>query len=304
MKPVSMRSRARGFSLVEILVSLVIGLVVVGAVLVSMIGSGKAGRYQAAYAQMNEDAQIGLSILSRDLQMAGYSQPTGLVNTTPAATPTWQLSYGTLGASAHVMGCDTGFANVNAATVACGTATTPAFEVVYEADANNTVATTGVPSYPSDCLGNKITGNGDGVTVGPPYVAHNRYFISAGNSNRPELYCASPPNPPPNNIVVPKQPLIENIENMKVWYGVSVLANPTQVVRYVTATDIATQGAAEWAKVISVRVCLLVRSAEPVLNTGEDTLTYRDCDAASQTPTDRYLRRAYFTTAALRDKMP
>lgn len=295
MKPVSMPSRVRGFSLVEVLISLVIGLVVVGAVMVSIIGSGKAGRYQAAYAQMNEDAQIGLSILSRDLQMAGYSQPTGLVNTTPlAATPTWQLSFSTVSTSTFVIGCDTGFVSATAATVVCGTATTSAFEVVYEADRTNTVPAGGA-NTPSDCLGNAIAGIA-------PFVARNRFFISTSTSGRPELSCAS------NNAINQPQPLIENIENMKIWYGVSVLANPTQVVRYVTATQIAALGAAaaaEWGQVVSVRVCLLVRSAEPVLNAGgEDTLTYLDCDAATQTSNDRYLRRAYFTTATLRDKMP
>ena len=53
---------------------------------------------------------------------------------------------------------------------------------------------------------------------------------------------------------------------------------------------------------MSVRICLLMRSAEPIL-TGEDTLTYLDCDSAPQTSADKYLRRAYFTTATVRTKM-
>lgn len=288
MKPVSIFSRARGVSLIEMMISLVIGIVVVGAVIVSTVGSRKAGRFQTAYAQMNEDAQIGLSILSRDLQMAGYTQPTALVSN-GAASPTYSLTSTNLGTSTFVFGCDSGFADPNATTLVCGTATTPAIEVVYEADNRNTVLTGGKPS---DCLGNAITGVA-------PYVARNRYFISSGNSGRPELYCAS---------AAQNQPLIENVDGMKIWYGVSVLAAPRQVVRYVTATDIAALGvgaAAEWSRVVSVRICLLVRSAEPVLNAGgEDTLSYLDCDSASKTSNDRYLRRAYFTTASLRVMMP
>lgn len=287
MRPVSAFSRVRGISLIEMMISLVIGLVVVGAVLVSIIGSRNAGRFQSAYAQMNEDAQIGLSILSRDLQMAGYSQPTALISD-GAASPTFSLTSTSLGTSTFVFGCDTGFANPNAASLVCGATATPAIEVAYEADKGNTVQTAGKPS---DCLGNAIA-------VGPPYVARNRYYISSGASGRPELYCAS---------AASSQPLIENIDGMKIWYGLSLAANPSQVVRYVTATDIAGLGAAaataEWAHVISVRVCLLVRSAEPVLN-AEDTLSYLDCDSASQAINDRYLRRAYFTTASLRVRMP
>ncbi len=291
MKRMSLRSGAAGFSLIELMISMVIGLAVVGAVLVSTIGSSKASLFQTAYAGMNEDAQIGLSILTRDLQMTGYSQPTALTSD-GAASPTYSLTSSTLGTSTFVFGCDTGFADPRAAVLACGTGTTAAFEVAYEADGDNTVLTSG--GVPSDCLGNGIPG-------AAPYVARNRYFISSGNSGRPELYCAS------NNSANTAQPLIENIENMKIWYGVSVAASPTQVVRYVTATQIATLGAgapAEWGRVVSARVCVLVRSAERVLSSGDLTLTYLDCDSASQTSADGYLRRAYFATASVRIRMP
>jgi type IV pilus assembly protein PilW len=75
----------------------------------------------------------------------------------------------------------------------------------------------------------------------------------------------------------------------------------------VTATDIGNAFGAgptvsEWGNVISVRICLLMRSADPVLS-AEDTRTYLDCGSASQTSNDNYLRRAYFTTATLRSKM-
>jgi type IV pilus assembly protein PilW len=295
MKQSASRRSVTGVSLIEVLVSMVIGLVVVGAVIVSIVGSGKAGRFQSSYAQMNQDAQIGLSILSRELQMAGYSQPSGLVDTSGGVgTPTYSLSYN-IGTATVVFGCDTGFANPQAASLACNASgSAPALEVVYEADLKNTVPTSG--NVPSDCLGNGIPGVA-------PYFARNRFYIAtatgSGASGRPELYCAS------NNAANSPQPILENIEVMRVWYGVQVLANPRQVVRYVSATDINAVGPTEWNNVISVRVCLLMRSAETVLESGgEDTLTYLDCDSTQQTSNDRYLRRAYFTTSTLRSKMP
>ena len=293
MKTLSMRSRSRGISLIEILISLVIGLVIVGAVLISMIGSGKAGRYQAAYTQMNEDAQIALSILSRELQLAGYSAPTGL-----SAGPAPQtLQFSALAGTNYIFGCDTRFANARAAALTCaatvGTGAQAAFEVAYEADLRTTAPQGGGAGVPSDCLGNSITAGG------PPYVVRNRYFLSTGNSLRPELSCTSA-----GAAANGSQPLVENIEEMAILYGVAVLAAPTQVVRYVTATQVTAVGPAEWQNVISVRVCLIVRSSDTVLDNGEDSPAYRDCAGALQTPTDRYLRRAYFTTAAIRDKMP
>jgi type IV pilus assembly protein PilW len=292
MKTLSLRSRSRGISLIEILISLVIGLVIVGAVLISMIGSGKAGRYQAAYTQMNEDAQIAFSILSRDLQLAGYSAPTGL-----SAGPAPQtLTFNALAGTNYIFGCDTRFANAQSVPLVCGAVVgagaQAAFEVAYQADLRTTAPQGGGAGVPSDCLGNQIT------PVGGIYIARNRYFLSTGNSQRPELSCTSA------NATAGPQPLVENIQEMAILYGVAVTAAPTQVVRYVTATQVSAVGPAEWQNVISVRVCLIVRSSDPVLDNGEDSPAYRDCAGALQTPTDRYLRRAYFTTAAIRDKMP
>ena len=288
MKQRTSRSSMQGFSLLELLVSMVIGLVVVGAVLVSYVGSGQTGRMQTAYAEMNENAQIGLSILSRDLLLAGYAQPTGITGVPPnevflRTTPNVLLGK-------PVFGCDKGFVSPKAiVAVVCDAAgTMPALEVVYEADLTNTVPTAG--GIPSDCLG-------AGLTVEPSgsYFAYNRYYLATGNSGRGELHCASQQGSP-------GQPLVDNVAAMKIWYGEADAASPRQVVRYVPADQDATHKVADWGRVISVRVCLLMRSSAVVLTT-EDTQTYLDCDSATQTSPDRHAYRAYFTTTTLRNKM-
>jgi len=170
----------KGLSLIELMISLVIGMVVVGAILVSIMGASRSGKFENAYAQMNEDAQIGLTMLSRDIQMAGYSEPTALVNTGTLPAPVYVLNFGNLATA--IFGCDTDFANPVAAAVACGVGTNAAIETSYQADTQSTVATGGVPS---DCLGNAIA-------AGPPYIVKNRYYIAAGNSGRPELITDCP----------------------------------------------------------------------------------------------------------------
>jgi type IV pilus assembly protein PilW len=229
-----------------------------------------------------------LNLLAREVQMAGYISPGQSlpVNTYP------------------LFGCDSAsgtvpFASPKAAgamTCNAATGTTSAIEVVYEADDKTTVPQ-GVAKTPSDCLGTGITVSG---TI---YITRNRYYVDTSSSGRKELHCASPAG---GGVA---QPLIENVDDMQLWYGVTTAAAPTQVIRYAkagkdvsTADTVNAQGAAEWNNVMSVRICLLMRSAEPIL-TGEDTLTYLDCNSASQTSADKYLRRAYFTTATVRTKM-
>lgn len=281
---VRLRARQRGLSIVELLISLVIGLVVVGAVMLSYISSGQTNKIQAAYSQMNEEAQIGLQILSRDLLLAGYAQPTSLNTVT--------FKFGRTYAGRPVFGCDTGFASPNTTgdVVCAATGAQPAIEVVYEADLTNTVPATG--GVPSDCLGDALPMQTVGATSF--YLTQNRYYLANSTLGRSELYCAS-------KLGNPGGALVDNVDGMKIWYGEASPADPRQIVRYVSAANIKDLGT-DFGFVVSVRVCLLMRSSEPVL-TGEDLANYLDCDSVSQTSADRHVRRAYFTTTTLRNKM-
>lgn len=291
MKAIGSSRKMNGVTLIELLISLVIGMVVVVAVLVSFVDSGKVSRFQTAVGQMNQDAQVALNLLTREVQMAGYVSP----GKTLGAPPPSAL-FGCDGTSGTVPFVSPSAAGAMTCNTATGT-TVSAIEVVYEADDKTTVPQ-GVAKTPSDCLGTGIT-----VSGGGNYITRNRYYVSTSSSGRKELHCASPAG---GGVA---QPLVENVEDMQLWYGVTTAAAPEQVIRYAkagkdasTANTVNALGATEWNNVMSVRICLLMRSAEPVL-TGEDTLTYLDCDSASQTSADKYLRRAYFTTATVRTKM-
>ena len=286
MKTVLSPRRVRGLSLIELLVSIAIGLVVVSAVLVTFVDSGKAGRYQAALGQMNQDAQVGLNMLSREIQLAGYVSPSNSlgINVYPLfgcdAT-----SSSTPGAIPFVDATVAGQPTCSAAVTGL---TTSALEVVYEADAYNTV--------PSGANGTDCA-SASARLVTPIRIARNRYFVDRVTGGRPELYCTS-------DVTNIKVPVMENVEDMQMWYGVfSPTITPNQVVRYARASEVNAQPTGEWGNVMAVRVCLLMRSAEPVL-TPEDPQSYVDCGSNTITYTDLYLRRAYFTTATVRSKMP
>lgn len=288
--------RVRGLTLIEFMISMVIGLVVVAAVIVGFLGSGKAGRYQSALNQMNQDAQFGLNLLAREVELAGYVSPTqGLGTLTP------------------LFGCDGTTGSVpfdpTQTTLVCGasgTTTVSAFEVVYEADDKTTVPVkVGSTLYPSNCLGDRL------AMTGSIYIARNRYFIDTATgtnaSGRPELYCGSPASVN-NSGAYHREPILENVEDMQVSYGVA-LPDTYVAIRYAkagkdatTANTVNAQPAGEWNNVMSARICLLMRSAEPVL-TGEDSQSYLDCNSSTKTSTDNYLRRAYLTTATVRAKM-
>lgn len=276
------RARQGGLSLVEVMVSLVIGIFVVGAVLMNFIGSGTTGRQQGSLSQLSEDAHVAFSMLARDLQMAGYSDPTGVAVVGSATTASFGRNYSGL----PVFGCIRHFTDPAAATgaVACassGSTATHSIEVNYEATPVNSLQTSG--GVPTDCMGNALT------ISGTFYVASNRYYVTTtAATSRPELVCSSAGQT--------GQAVVENVQSMVLWYGLAETADSRRAVRYVKANNVT-----DWGTVVSVRVCLLMRSADAVLGS-EDYATYTDCDGASVTPTDRRIYRAFFSTVALRNR--
>jgi type IV pilus assembly protein PilW len=287
------RMRQRGVSLIEIMVSLVIGLFVVGAVMLNYLGSGASGKQASQLAQMTEDAQIAFAQMSRDIQMAGYSDVSNILSTgLPGATATFVRA---LAIPSPLLGCQYGFVDTNASWNAAACTAGPVtvshvIQVTYQTTTATNIQTAG--GLPTDCLGNSVNGNPSAVKF-----TNNRYYVATSASGRPELHCASP--------AAPGAPIAENVESMKLWYGMATAWSPTnkasrQPVRYVTASDVAAGGG--WGNVVAVRICLLMRTAEPVL-VSEDPTAYLDCDAAAQNSADRRIYRAFFSTVAVRNKM-
>ena len=274
------------------MISVVIGLVIVAAVTVMYVSSGWANRYQSALSEMNENAQMALNIIGRDLQLAGYSAVSGKTVVSGGSRFTKRFT-GDAGAAGRVVfGCDSGFQVVAGSNYTClTTGVSNAVEIQYQATAENTVLTS--TGEPTDCLGNGLTD--EDATAATLYVARNRYHVMTGTTGRPELHCASRANSGQN------EPLVDNVEALRVWYGVGNAAG--QVGQYLGATAIATAGL-NWSNVYSVRLCVLMRSADKVLDSSETgTRSYTDCDLVSRTSTDNYARRAYFSTVALRNKL-
>ncbi|MFO6421103.1 PilW family protein [Hylemonella sp. W303a] len=288
-----------GFTLLELMVALSIGMVVVGAALTTYVMTGRTGRLQITLAEMNESAQIGLTLLTRELQQAGYARPTGVVLAASGAAP---ARLARTGVEQPVFGCSHGLKDSSHrsqsapwdATVCAGAAgpRDDVLEISYEADVVNSSPTSS--GVPSDCIGSGLSartqslGADTGLMVSY-YPTRNRYYVSTGSSGRSELYCASAQG-------APGQPLVDHVEALRFWYGEADATEPRRVVRYVGAESVS-----DWSLVISVRLCLLMRGREAVLGE-DDALDYLDCEGARVQAADRHPRRAYFTTAALRGR--
>ena len=106
--------------------------------------------------------------------------------------------------------------------------------------------------------------------------------------------------------------MVENIEDLQFVYGTApATATTLSVSGYLSAAEILTNSSlaaladdpTRWAKVMTVRICVVVRSEQPVVS---DTASaqYVKCDGTFNTsPPDLRLRRAYSTTVVLRNRV-
>jgi type IV pilus assembly protein PilW len=291
-------------SLVELMVSIAIGLVVTIAVVSSYIGSLGATRVAEAQVRMNEDGQAALAILAQTIRMAGNNpkQPF-YANATPRnpITPTF-----------IIRGCDSTFGNITATTATdygalnCAGAGGPhSIAVRYEADIYNTVPNGG---RATDCLGQALPVITQSVQVGAPSVAtnvtytvaDNRFYIGTSTAvTSPGLFCVG------NGSASPQR-LVENVEDLQFLYGAAPIAAATPpVAGYISAATLdglSVDVALRWSKVATVRICVLVRSEDAV---APDTASagYTQCDGTTNnSPPDLRLRKAYFTTVVLRNR--
>ena len=220
MTRIPLPRRQAGLTLVELMISMVIGMIIVLAVITAYISASRSARLAEATGRMNEDAQAALTILTQQLRMAGANPAQPNRNTTTL--------HNVLANPFSIRGCDKTFGNVTGSVTvadldcAGGTGNNSSISISYEADRFNTVPTGS--GTPTDCLGNSLppslpqavtTSLGVAATV-TVHEAENRFFIGTSTYiASPSLYCKG--NSPNTNA----QPLVENIEQLRIAYGVS-----------------------------------------------------------------------------------
>jgi type IV pilus assembly protein PilW len=314
----------RGLSLIELMVSLTIGLILMVAVVSAYLGSAGASRIAEAQGRMNEDGQAALAVLTQQLRMAGANPlQSGYSSSQPNSKFASNPVYGTGTFYVAVRGCDGTFTDVKTATSTLALTCTPgtnsspdSIAFSYEADAYNTIPITA--GVATDCLGQSLpaapfnglatVSNGTSQTdTTPSYrVADNRYFIGTSDVIiSPSLYCQG------NGSLNNAQPLVENIIDMQILYGMpsTPVGTTRTVAGYLTADQVVSDSATlgtmtlteRWSRVATVRLCVVVQSEQPVVS-NLASAKYIKCDGTIENnPPDLRLRRAYTTTVMIRN---
>jgi len=316
------KPNARGRSLVEIMIALTIGMVILIAVSSLFIGNRQTFRANDDKTRLDEEGRLALNMMALHIRMAGYGamlkpleSSSGSGNVPEPALYTTYANLGSGIAENAIRGCANGFIDTGASVMGIGCqpgTTSDSFLVRYDVD-QNIVALNG--ALPIDCLGANII-------LSPPIPAipgrsgslgffrvENRFFVQNNpNTGNPELYCRGNGNTPPDApFVNAAQPVAENVESMKITYGLhpdalEMETNPdanSQTINQFLTADLMVDPAM-WNRVVSVRLCIVVRSANDNLTTARQA--YRDCTGNQVVATDRRLRGVFSTTVAIRNR--
>ena len=287
------RLAAAGFTLVEMMVALAIGMAVIGALIAAYLASFSSGRHSDALVQITEDATLALNVMRQQVAQAGFSEPHGasadalVLHTFPA-----------------VVGCEAaGFVDLQASILVptnckpseLDQSTPDTIEVAFEssvlpAKASNGILASSSNPQPLDCLGNSFPKTHDDATGDDYWLNDSKFYVSDGS-----LYCHGPGN-------AAGAALVQNVETLQVTYGIATAPGAAQVAYYDVAPH---PGSPLWANVLSVNLCVQVRSATKVLDkaAGATLGNWIDCRNAQRTSTDGYMRRTFSTTIVLQNKL-
>lgn len=318
--------KSRGFTLVELMVSMALSMVIVIAASYLYLSTRETQRTLQEKAYAFESARFALDAIGHDIENAGFypeirsqtgtAMPNSLqveeyTNPVTASPP---IAYDT-----PVFGCQATRYLPLAATQACG------------AQSSNTVDADGlvVNYYTNDALGLDIGNRADclrqdsandpnnsarrNAAHATPSTAANTFllpkrplFVSNRYSLQPismniegqsistfSLGCNGNGKSPADNTY---QPMVSGIDQMRFYFLVSSSGSS----RFRRANDV---GTADWPNVAAVRVCLLARSLQPARLQGSTSYSITDCDGTSTAFTDGISRRVFSQVFTLKNKM-
>jgi len=212
------RSEQDGFTLIELMIALLIGLFLAGGLLVLVQDNRRVFGNQNQLAQLQDSERLALSMMTDVIQMAGYfpdptsnsAQSTMLATTATATTPAMVAGQALTGAS-------------NAAVPGAGDSIT----VRYTTSGSDGILT---------CTGTSSTG---AILT---YI--NTFSVVKNAAGVGQLVCTRE-----NGVLYP---LINGVENLRVTYGVNTTGSGNNVDSYQNADQVT--AASNWSNVISLQI--------------------------------------------------
>jgi type IV pilus assembly protein PilW len=288
----SNNSRQQGFSMIELMIAMTLGILLLSGVIQIFLSSKQAYGTVSGASETLDNGRLSMHFLSTALGKAGYwgdvtkqrvyaSDTTLTMNHSGTSNAPYANSYnGVFTAGAYIFGEDNDSTDAN---VVNGTD-----QLWLRYNGHDTL-----PVF--NCAGQAV--NAD-------QIAYERYYVSEPNGNElvSSLVCETSimnfnentgDTTAPGTPAITTVPLISGVENMQLLFAQGNI-NYTQS-QLLKASDVT-----DWDRVVSVRVAALASSATEV-NSATRSSGYSLLDTTTGTPTDRRARRVFEQTIALRN---
>lgn len=280
--------KMHGLSLIELMVSMVISLFLIGGLTSVYISTRAADKVRVEISEMEENARTALLAIRGIVSHAGYPS----VYNHPFEEPFYAGAGNIPNPSCRSGGTQDKLIKteyiLDEKTRNSTTKKRDTLVAVFMAD--NPDMPGALPGLlTSDCMSSTITAQCSSDPLNGMYTpTESKIYNYLYISDRTSLNCMGS--------LGTSQPIAENIENMQFLYGVSAGDDMT----YKNADDVTTDN--DWGNVVSVQVGILVRSQREVLDTYE-VKTFVLLDETIETSNDRRIYKAYTTTVVLPNRM-
>lgn len=315
-------ARQRGLSLIELMISVTIGLILAAGIMQIFISNKQTYRLQEGLSRLQENGRFAIELLAKDLRMAGYygcwTDTSTLVNTlNDSGTTPYDFNVGLGGTdNAGINNSDTLIMRGAYDNGISLTETMPdtsadlksqpdvppplaTGDIVAISDCSN-AAVFQITNY-TDSNGNIVhnTGTGSpgnstkdlGSRFGPDasvfLIQTVQYYLATNADGEPQLMRQAGTNA--------AVALFEGVENFQVLYGEDSDGDGSAN-RYLDASQVV-----DMDNVVSIRIALLLRTVEEV-GGDPDTSVYSLLGTLFDPVDDRRLRRVYTTTIKLRNR--
>lgn len=307
MNVFSGKATQRGLSLVELLISVTIGIFLLGALVTNFISTKESDRSRAVLSEMDADAASAIQIMRQTIRHTGYPSVYNVTLDKAFYTPSDPALVNPLCRNGALKRDITDSATPGNDQKTRDRWRGDVITVISMADnpcqpgqlncANLAAVNTDAPMY-VDCMGGgSLRGNRTVACSADPIVGmpnqrdakiYSTFRLGGGNNSR-TLYCDGSRGG--------SQPLVGNVEAMQILYGVKQ-DNGMAIYRDATAVDAAN----DWGLVKSVQVALLMRSSKhDVLKQDNPKTQYILLDKSWTIAEEDYRRlfRVYTTTIHL-----
>lgn len=257
-----------GHTLVEFVIAMALGLLVTAGAVSLYTTQRSAFDHASDSIRIREAGLTALTLIGQQLQMAGF---------VPADVARYNRPV-------PMFGCSGGRPTGADDSLACETLPSHSDGVAVRYVGDNVSTWPSTNGQTTDCLGQAVTG-GSAALGDQGVLVVNRYFARvSGSTGEPELYCEG------NGKTGAAQPLVEGVERVRIKYWVAGGQ---------AAIDAWAMMADQWAKIVAVDLCVLVRGAPQ----GQHRARYVDCDGVSVLAADSRPHQAFSRRVAIRNRV-